>query len=383
MNDRLATTWGEIGELFDGPHATPKRMSDGPYFLNISSLNAGRLDLSQSDHVSEEDFAKWTRRVTPQPLDLLFSYETRLGEAALMPDELKACLGRRMALLRPNRQIVDPRFLLYFYLSPAFQRTLQKHTIHGATVPRILLSTMGSWPIELPSLGEQQAIAEVLGALDDKIAANTKFSETLLELTGARYEESLGASTIACTLDDVSTFHNRRRVPLSAQERDLRIGNIPYYGATGVFGFVDEFLFDEILLLVGEDGSVVNDDGSPVTQYIWGPSWVNNHAHVLTGKSITTELLYFAVRRTNVTSLVTGAVQPKISMGNLKRLELQIPGEDRRNQLEGELSNSMALCRSLSSENRTLAATRDALLPQLTSGKLRVKDAEALVASAV
>ncbi len=166
-------TWADLGQQFDGPHATPKRKTDGPYFLNISSLENGRLDLSKSDRLSEDEFVTWTRRVIPQSGDLLYSYETRLGEAALMPDGIKACLGRRMALLRPNPEVVDPKFLLYFYLGPQFQRTIQKHTITGATVPRLLLSEMPSWTVVIPPLEEQRGIAEVLGALDDKIAANT------------------------------------------------------------------------------------------------------------------------------------------------------------------------------------------------------------------
>src|SRR5664280_3618058 len=103
---------GDVAEVFDGPHATPHKTDAGPWFLSISSLQAGRLALEESAHLSEEDFARWTRRVTPQSGDVLFSYETRLGEAAIMPAGIRACLGRRMGLLRPWDEI-NPRFLLY------------------------------------------------------------------------------------------------------------------------------------------------------------------------------------------------------------------------------------------------------------------------------
>ena len=365
-----------LGTIFDGPHATPPRIESGPYFLNISSLNDGRLELDQSDHLSEADFQKWTKRVEPAEGDLLFSYETRLGEAALMPADVRACLGRRMALIRPNRSVVNPKFLLYFYLSPAFQRTIEQHTIHGATVNRISLSTMGGWPVSIPSLDEQQAIAEVLGALDDKIAANTKLVSLIDAHMGLEYTATVLGSASDLPLDEVAEFHNRKRVPLSARERAQRSGNVPYYGASGVFGTVDTAIFDEPLVLVGEDGSVINDDGTPVSQYIWGPAWVNNHAHVLTGKGISTELLFLAIRRAQVATLVTGAVQPKINMGNLKRLTLEIPSVDRRGRLEQIVKAETASKRAAIEENQTLAATRDALLPQLMSGELRVKDAE-------
>ncbi|GFG78459.1 hypothetical protein MPRG_17350 [Mycobacterium paragordonae] len=178
--DRLVQrTFGELGQLFDGPHATPTRRSDGPYFLNISSLKGGRLDLAESDHVSEEDFARWTRRVTPEAGDLLFSYETRIGEAALMPGGLRACLGRRMALLRPNRDIVDPVFLLHFYLSAEFQRTVAMHTIHGATVPRIGLATMPDWGIAIPDFEAQRPIAGALGSLHSIMVQAERESDDL------------------------------------------------------------------------------------------------------------------------------------------------------------------------------------------------------------
>ena len=102
----VTTTVGDASEVFDGPHATPQKTVAGPWFLSISSLQSGRLDLAESAHLGEQDFGQWTRRVTPTAGDVLFSYETRLGEAALMPRHVRACLGRRMALLRPRTHVV-------------------------------------------------------------------------------------------------------------------------------------------------------------------------------------------------------------------------------------------------------------------------------------
>jgi type I restriction enzyme S subunit len=72
---------GELAEIFDGPHATPPKTNDGPVFLGISNLSNGRIDLGNTEHLSEEDYKRWTRRVEPQAGDVVFSYETRLGEA--------------------------------------------------------------------------------------------------------------------------------------------------------------------------------------------------------------------------------------------------------------------------------------------------------------
>ena len=211
----------DFGEIYDGPHATPKRQTTGPYFLNIASLSNGRLELAMSDHVDEADFIKWTRRVTPRADDLLFSYETRLGEAALMPSGIRACLGRRMALLRPNTAIVDPRFLLYAYLGPEFQSVIEHNTIHGATVNRIPLNRIGTWALRLPPLPEQQAIAEVLGALDDKIAANTALAATADEVMRAEYA---ALDTTSVRVGDVAASPRNGVDPASVDPADLYVG---------------------------------------------------------------------------------------------------------------------------------------------------------------
>ena len=83
--------------------------------------------------------------------------------------------------------------------------------------------------------------------------------------------------------------------------------------------YVDDYLFDGTYILMGEDGTVVTEQGTPVLQYIWGKFWVNNHAHVLKGKdSFSDEYIYLLLSKTNVQNIITGAVQPKINQRNFK-----------------------------------------------------------------
>jgi type I restriction enzyme S subunit len=173
---------GEVTEIYDGPHATPAKSESGPIFLGISNLEQGRIDLSGAEHVSEDDFKKWTRRVTPEAGDIVFSYETRLGEAARIPAGLRCCLGRRMGLLRAKPGRVDARFLLYAYLGPDFQDTLRRRTVHGSTVDRLPLIDMGEFSLHIPATEEMQcAIAHILGTLDDKIDLLRRMNHTLEE----------------------------------------------------------------------------------------------------------------------------------------------------------------------------------------------------------
>jgi type I restriction enzyme S subunit len=176
----MAATIDDVAVVFDGPHATPKKTSSGPWFLSISSLQGGRLVLSESAHLDEQDYARWTRRVTPTMGDVLFSYETRLGEAALMPDGVRACLGRRMALLRPRANVVGPRTLLQAYLSDSFQQTIRQRAVHGATVDRIPLTELPAWPVSLPEQSDQ--LEALLGSISDIAAQREQENETLVEL---------------------------------------------------------------------------------------------------------------------------------------------------------------------------------------------------------
>lgn len=171
----------------------------------------------------------------------------------------------------------------------------------------------------------------------------------------------------------VSTCFDRLRIPLSSREREKRQGTVPYYGATGVMDYVDEAIFDDVYLLLGEDGSVLKPDGTPFVQYIWGKSWVNNHAHVLQGTNgVSTEQLMLFISTQNISAFVTGAVQLKLNQKNMNSIPfMKAPLET--NKSFGELiSPFFAKHRTRVEEIRTLTELRDSLLPRLLSGELKV-----------
>ncbi len=173
---------GSVADIYDGPHATPKLTETGPIFLGIGNLASGQLDLSDTKHLGDEDFVRWTRRVTPSAGDVVFSYETRLGQAALIPAGLQCCLGRRMGLLRTKRADISPTLLLRAYLSNPFQETIRARTIHGSTVDRIPLKEMGSFPVQLPQGQSAETLSTQLAPLHAKLEANQRENQTLATL---------------------------------------------------------------------------------------------------------------------------------------------------------------------------------------------------------
>jgi type I restriction enzyme S subunit len=163
------------------------------------------------------------------------------------------------------------------------------------------------------------------------------------------------------------------RVPVSGAERSQRRGPYPYYGAAGVLDHVDEYLFDGIYLLVGEDGSVVREDGTAVSQYVWGKLWVNNHAHVLQGKApVTTEQVYLHMQYARVLPYVTGAVQPKLSQGRMNSMPFVFAGQDVCRAFAQIVQPLLASLCAHADASKDLAGLRDTLLPKLVGGDIRL-----------
>ena len=181
------------------------------------------------------------------------------------------------------------------------------------------------------------------------------------------------------TVAEIIEIHDSKRVPLSGQSRDKMKQRIyPYYGAASLMDYVDDYIFDGKYLLLGEDGTVIDDYGYPILQYVWGKFWVNNHAHILTGKNgFNIESLYMLFRHTSVRSIVTGAVQAKISQANLQSIPIIIPPRIKLNEYNHLVEPLFALYRKNAEENRALTSIREALLPKLMSGQITIDSIEA------
>lgn len=176
--------------LYDGPHATPKPAEEGPVFLGIKNVTEdGHLDLSEIRHIAEEDFATWTRRVEPRAGDLVFTYEATLNRYAIIPEGFRGCLGRRMALIRPNPARVDTHYLHFYFFTQAWRDVVRQNTLSGSTVDRLPLTRFPEFPVQIPPLAEQRRIAGILSAYDDLIENGGQRIRVLDEMARALYRE--------------------------------------------------------------------------------------------------------------------------------------------------------------------------------------------------
>jgi type I restriction enzyme S subunit len=185
----------------------------------------------------------------------------------------------------------------------------------------------------------------------------------------ALVESELGMIPKGWEVEKLSKFieiFDSERVPLSKRERAKRKGKYPYYGATKIIDYVDDFIFEGRYVLMGEDGSVIIEKGNPVLQYVWGKFWANNHAHVLQGKNgFSTEFLYLLLMETNITPYITGAVQLKLNQKNLKSIPIIFPSEESLLVFDSIIQVFFGKLRKNSEEVEILIQIRDVLIQKI------------------
>lgn len=302
--------------------------------------------------------------------------------------------------IKVNDALADYRFL-YYWLKNNYENL---RTLSAGVRNNLNADDIKSFSFPENSLPEQEKIADILSVVDDKIELNSKICSELETMAktlygywfmqfdfpdenGKPYRTSGGEMEWneqlkreipkgweVTNIGKITANFDSRRIPLSQNERNSMKGDIPYYGATGVMDYVDRFIFDGQYVLIAEDGSVMDSDGYPIVQMIWGKAWVNNHAHVLEGHNgYSNELLYFVLKDIPVIKIMTGSIQKKINQDNLNNYKIpQIPHKI-ANRFTSILKPIFSKLRAVEIENSELTKLRDWLLPMLMNGQARVE----------
>ena len=343
------------------------------------------------------------------PGDLILSNSATPGLPKFMG--IYACIHDGWLLLRDFNGL-HKEFCYYFLLHERENLVSQGN---GSVFTNLKTDILKNHVVDVPTLSEQRAIAHILGTLDDKIELNRQMAQTLesiaraifkswfvdfdpvkakmegkqpegmTEEIAALFPDRLVDSELGMipegweykALGDMINIFDSKRIPLSRSQRKARQGKYPYYGATSIMDYVDDYIFDGVYVLIGEDGSVKKPDGTPFLQYVSGKIWVNNHAHVIQGKRlVTSEYIYLFLSRFNIGPFITGAVQPKLNQGNLKLIPIISPDDKIMELFNETISIVFKKIICLQKECKTLQGLRDTLLPQLISGKIRVNQPE-------
>ena len=276
---------------------------------------------------------------------------------------------------------ISKKFLYYVLTDDTFFN-YSMLTSKGTKMPRGDKAAIMKYEVPGFTYKEQEKIAKILEAFDKKIQLNSNINDNLLEQALTLYkkyfpynvDDEFPNGWRIGTVGEIIEIHDSKRIPLSSAERMKMTRKIyPYYGAASLMDYVDDFIFNGKYLLLGEDGTVVDSSGYPILQYVCGKFWVNNHTHILTGKlGFNVESLYMLFKQTPVKSIVTGAVQPKISQTNLRSIRVVIPPKKLLKDYNCLVDPLFSLFRLNKEENKSLATLRDTLLPKLMSGEIDV-----------
>ena len=377
--------------IADGDHQAPPKADSGIPFVTISNININannQFDFTNTMFVPQAYYDSLDNKRKAQNGDVLYSVVGSFGIPVYIKETVPFVFQRHIAILRPNDTIL-PQFLYYTMLSRDFYMMADAAAL-GAAQRTISLTALRNMKISVPPMDVQEKIVGVLSAYDDLIENNQKQIKLLEEAAQRLYKEwfidlrfpgheitpivdGVPEVWVEGTIQDVVVYHDKKRKPLSGMQRAEMQGKYRYYGAASILDYVNDYLFDGTYLLLGEDGTVVTEDGFPVLQYVTGKFWVNNHAHVLTGQpGYPTEYLYMMFKSTKVKDVVTGAAQPKISQARLSNKKIVVPSKQLVSAYCVIVEPMFKEILNLEHQITVLKEARDRLLPKLMSGEIEV-----------
>jgi type I restriction enzyme S subunit len=407
-------------------------MDYGVVVLRSSNIRNGRLDLSNPSFTDENHYDERSKRARIQAGDLVITREAPMGEVCLIPDNLRCCLGQRMVMLRPDSSKCHGKYLLYALQSKRVQNQIKSHEGTGSTVSNLRIPVLKELAIPSPSIEKQKAIAHILGTLDDKIELNRKTNETLEAMAKALFKSWF------VDFDPVRAKAEGRPTGLPAEISDLfpdsfedsELGEIPsgwrVHPLSDIFSiqggsqppaktFVDfpgngyvrllqirDFLGDNHLTfvpesknlrIVGEDDVLIGRYGSGSGKFmedslgrpLRGLSGAINVAVVntLPRQKNMIELIYCMVLSGWFYRQIVGgssrAVQAGFRKEDLDLIPFPTPPNSILDAFQEIGSKFWHRTKALDIQAKSLCQIRDALLPKLISGEIRIPDAEKLL----
>lgn len=380
----------------DGTHGEyrPRReeFSDvGVAFIRAADMTSGRVLFKEASRINEAAFCR-IRKGIGQPGDVLLSHKGTVGKVARTPIDapLFVCSPQTTFYRSLDSSVLDPVYLFFYLQSPNFQRQLESRKGETDMADYVSLTGQRRLTVLLPSLVEQRAIAEVLGALDDKIEANRRHQDLLESLVRAKVRHLQEAATYPVLLGDVV-----QRISQVVQPTCLD-GDTAYIGLEHMprgslilneHGWANDLesakaRFERHDVLFGKlrpyfkKVAIAPCSGVCSTDILVlrprGPDWA-----VAAAACASEDVIEYA------SAGADGTRMPRVSWDYLARYEVRLPSEGSRNALQKLLAPLLELAMALTEQCNTLAQVRETVLPKLLSGELRVRDAESLVQEAV
>ncbi|UCZ57667.1 restriction endonuclease subunit S [Desulfurispirillum indicum] len=371
------TQLGELGEFTGG--GTPSKSNDSFWKGSIPWVSSSDIsedsihEIRISRFITEEALKSSATKLVPKGSVLLVS---RVGVGKLAITKSAVCTSQDFTSLTPCNDKLEFLGYLLKANAHALEGLGQGMAIKGFTKEDITKLT-----VYLPELEEQQKIADCLSSLDaliaaqaDKIDALKNHKKGLMQqlfpregetVPRLRFPEFRGAGAWDIRpLGKVTKNLDSKRIPVTGSARVK--GDVPYYGATGIIDYVQDYIFDEDLLCISEDGANLIARNYPIAFSISGKTWVNNHAHVLRFKSMSTQVMVENyLNSISLKDFLTGMAQPKLNRAKLDMIPIPLPGIEEQQKIADCLSFLDALIAAHSEKHEALKTHKNGLMQQL------------------
>lgn len=394
MSDWKQTTLGELerevgGVIQTGPFGSQLHMSDysdtGTPVVMPTNIRNLRIDSSGIARVGDEHVERLGRHRL-QAGDIVYSRRGDVEKCALITDREEGWLcGTGCLLVRVGSADFSARFISYALSQPETRSWISQHAV-GATMPNLNTGILREVPIRIPNPATQRAIAATLGALDDKIESNRRQRHLLRELGLAEYQASIRDGSRSLQLSAATVSIARGVAPKYADEdldaalvinqKCIRDGWVSLAPARRMH---DRTVKPEKRASAGD--ILVNSTGTGtlgrIARWHAGESFVDGHVSVVKADRsvISPTVLAYSLlgREADIEGLATGSTgQTELSAARLGELNVILPPTEQGSRLETTLIAIENRCDQLAAENTNLESTRDALLPALLSGSIRV-----------
>lgn len=364
--DRTGWKRMAFGEFADsiGERAEPKDAQEEIY-VGLEHLDPQSLHIRRWGKGSDVIGGKLRFRKG----DIIFG-KRRAYQRKLAVAEFGGICSAHAMVIRARPDKVLPEFLPFLMMSDRFMNRAVEISV-GSLSPTINWTTLKLEEFDLPPLDQQRRIAEILWAVD---ATNVQYDKSqknleqlsLLERWRLIDFKGNGAPSNwqPGTIEDLCEVLDSKRRPLNETERSKMQGSIPYYGATGIVDHINDFIFDEPLILVAEDGGPFHEYAEkPIAYFVTGKSWVNNHAHVLRPRShVNARWLYHGLRNADLSKFISGTTRTKLTMGALRSIKLKYPPFEAQCAFAENLDHMDSTILALRESSRCLAEVLHSIL---------------------
>lgn len=307
--------------------------------------------------------------------DIVHSRRGDVTRRALVKEEQQGWLCGTGCIRVRIGDKADSRFVSYYLGHPKAREWIRRHAV-GATMPNLNTKILSALPLVLPPRQVQHAISDLLGTLDDKIVVNNRIATTSADFLQTLSRSVPNKVHRHVKLRDLIELNYGKALKAS----DRTPGRVPVFGGNGISGAHDR-------ALVAGPGIIVGRKGANAGSVSWSgvDFWPIDTAFYVTPKSplLPLEFLFLLLQTVDFRGEVGDSAIPGLNRDIALSIKVSIPHEEDVRELSQQVRHHLKLQEQVKDESRVLVELRDALLPKLMSGQIRVKDAEKVVEDAV